>query len=285
MSCKSCKGDRTLIEADSAASSLRSESEICVPFNIGSHRYSVCGWTPSEVKAEIKKINRRLGLYKSDGLIEDLIYSHWKNTKPKHYENYMRNLEFAIKTGRLPSENDEYEYANRKQGATKRNEMNVDRMGPIIWKFLNLFSVYWDQEHFLGTIDMITHLLNPNSEKSDAAGCPKCYEHWLQLMATYPPEDVNSSWDAANYILKVHNRVNEVSGKRLFTYREMVLQYGAPLDIKRKEDYQDFNKTDEQALNESGNYIEQMALTDVSVDDIDDIALKDVEVKYDATTP
>lgn len=94
--------------------------------------------------------------------------------------------------------------------------------GPIIWRFLNLAASRFE---FIGRdafMLILQHVLN-------LMACPDCRNEWATILATNPPTAINTTKDACRWVNEVHNLVNVRKGKSLFTYEQMVTDYGAPL--------------------------------------------------------
>lgn len=109
-----------------------------------------------------------------------------------------------------------------------KNTMSIQRTGPIMWNFLNLFGVAFDQKYFLDTINYVLELLNPSSAISDASGCDDCYLFMKDYIEKDPPRYVTNKSEAAEWVNRFHNLVNQKLGKDVYTYERMVQEYGAP---------------------------------------------------------
>jgi len=111
-------------------------------------------------------------------------------------------------------------------------KMSVDDYGPVIWSYFRLFFIHFDRDHMLDTVRYVTDFIDPNVNKN--SGCIKCYEHWLEVMKMYPPSQPRNKVQFAEWILRVHNEVRESQGKKPFTMKSMITNYGAPLGSEAK---------------------------------------------------
>ena len=204
--------------------SIRIEGGLTVKYSVGSHSYPVTGASPIEIINNIKAINKKLGIHKSDMLIQEYVLSYWQGRDPEGFEKAIAtHLKKGVNTR-----------SARIKRAGLRNPMPVDRTGPIIWQWLNLFGVCFDYDAWMSTHAMVEEILNPHSRKSDTSGCAKCYVHWKNIIAKHPPNMVDDKYKAAKWVNRMHNIVNESKGKPTFDYEQMVLHFGAPLKTKDK---------------------------------------------------
>lgn len=94
--------------------------------------------------------------------------------------------------------------------------------GPIIWKMLNLMVTRFE---FVGREMFLTFLGHVHNLMS----CPDCREEWGQILSQDPPLSIFTAKDAALWVNRVHNRVNEKKGKAQYPYSSGVTEYGFPL--------------------------------------------------------
>lgn len=94
--------------------------------------------------------------------------------------------------------------------------------GPPIWTFLNTLAAAWTMQlhdYFLHTIDTISVILE----------CPVCRHHWQEIVRENPPQQLKSRFEVCQWVNKMHNLVNGRIGKPIYTYLQMVQEFGAPL--------------------------------------------------------
>lgn len=167
------------------------------------HRFDA--YSEDDLVQEIRKYQRNNGVYKGEDAIVEALWRYLCRQEPNRCgdKQYMPSAEERAMPG-------------------APRDLKPEVMGPWIWRFLNLAAVRWEpasHEFFLSVCDQIVVLLE----------CPICREEWRRILATTPPTYISSRKQACEWVLGVHNSVNQRLGKTLFTYSQMVSEYGAPL--------------------------------------------------------
>jgi hypothetical protein len=156
----------------------------------------------SAVFEEVKKYRRNNGTFVSDIDIWRELWAYWCGRQP----------------GRCGLE----EVAPSQAAAVAPRELNPPFWGPIIWRAMNLYAVRFDavgRDSFLRFLTTCSVLMT----------CPECIGHWQQILAEHSPAQLATSFEACQWVNKVHNLVNARRGVAQYPYDRMVTEYGAPL--------------------------------------------------------
>jgi len=60
---------------------------------------------------------------------------------------------------------------------------------------------------------------------SPKTGCSRCFNSWKLIISNRPPSLVSSSKEAAVWVFKAHNDVNEKLEKPLMKWEDAVIKY------------------------------------------------------------
>ena len=168
-------------------------------FNIGGVR--VEKYSESEILAELRKWRQNNGTYKGEDALVAELWTYYCGREPQR-------CKFGEPTVQ----------AITPQASAVSRDLTPAVYGPWIWRFLNLAAVKFDREFFLRLCDQIIVMLD----------CPLCREEWRHILATEPPITLSDAREACEWVNRNHNRVNAKLGKQLFSYAQMMSEYGAP---------------------------------------------------------
>lgn len=92
-----------------------------------------------------------------------------------------------------------------------------ERYGPKVWGALALFGMRFDKRLWDQTIEYVTLILDPH--RAPSTGCDKCHSEWRAQCRYHDPDKVVNEQDAAEWVYKVHNAVNQKIGKLPMTWK------------------------------------------------------------------
>lgn len=108
------------------------------------------------------------------------------------------------------------------------HEMSIDIWGPKIWSILHITSFSYADEptfHERSTMYNFYHSLKY------ILPCPKCQVHFKESLATHMNSTDCSALESrktlSTYVLHLHNEVNEMNGKEVWTYERAEEHYCA----------------------------------------------------------
>lgn len=155
--------------------------------------------SPDEVIDELVKYRRNNGQNFARASIEEQVWNYWCSRDP-------------VRCGQS---------APSKVVPFLPRDLTPKVFGPWIWPFLNLAAVRFDHigpERFFGILASVMQLMT----------CPECQKHWADILEANPPE-VNNAKEACQWVNRVHNLVNAITGAAQYGYEKMVVEFGAPL--------------------------------------------------------
>lgn len=115
----------------------------------------------------------------------------------------------------------------------QNNPMSIDSWGPGIWNTMHVCSFMYPEEP---TLDDKYNMYQFLHSLSLILPCPKCQRHFKRNLAVNMPnvdsEVLNSNHDLSRYIVDIHNDVNAMNGKRLWTHEDAISYYvGDKLEV------------------------------------------------------
>jgi len=101
--------------------------------------------------------------------------------------------------------------------------MNSEIWGPHAWMFLHSITFTYPHEpdfkvkkHFLNFFDNLKNIIP----------CEICKKHYINNLQKHPLIDsLNSKEDLIKWLVNIHNEINIINGKRVWTYDEVVEHY------------------------------------------------------------
>lgn len=179
--------------------------------------YSLKGSPPSIVE-RIAVIQKEAGTFNGYTAIWDYCNAIWCRRDPARCL-----LEKVPDADPAPSEVDGKDH----------REITPTEYGPALWLYLNTFGMtgQFDKTLWSDTISRILKMFDP--DRSPMTGCDKCLTEFRSLIESNPIENVNSSADAARWIFKIHNRVNERLGKPRMLFAKAACSFGWDIDLPK----------------------------------------------------
>ena len=104
------------------------------------------------------------------------------------------------------------------------NNISPEEWGPPAWRFLHYITFsYPDNPTNIDKQNMLSFF----SSLGLILPCEKCRMNFSKHTSLYPlnNEALNSRFDLVNWLINVHNEVNKMNGKRIYTYDEVVNDY------------------------------------------------------------
>jgi hypothetical protein len=104
------------------------------------------------------------------------------------------------------------------------NNISPEEWGPSAWRFMHYITFSYpdnptniDKQNMKSFFSTIGYILP----------CEKCRLNFSIHTATYPLNDdvLSSRFDLVNWLINVHNEVNKMNSKRIFTYDEAIDAY------------------------------------------------------------
>lgn len=110
---------------------------------------------------------------------------------------------------------------SQQPGPAVPREIDKAFFGPIIWRMLNLAAATWTPEAHRYFVDFCEYLLFTIT-------CPECRTEWREILDSKPPTGLNTKQAICHWVNDRHNEINRRTGKAIFSYDQMVREYGAP---------------------------------------------------------
>ena len=104
------------------------------------------------------------------------------------------------------------------------NNISPDVWGPPAWSFLHYLTFsYPDNPTSMDKQNMKAFF----SALGPILPCEKCRMNFAKHTSIYPLNDeaLSSRFDLINWLINIHNEVNKMNGKRIFTYDEAMDAY------------------------------------------------------------
>ena len=115
--------------------------------------------------------------------------------------------------------------------------MEPNIWGPPAWLFLHSITFQYpetptfaDKENFRTFFEKIQYVLP----------CPTCREHYTQNINSNPIR-LNSRKELIEWLIDIHNEVNQKSGKRVLQYEEVYKKYNEIYDVNTSSKLPTFN--------------------------------------------
>ena len=94
--------------------------------------------------------------------------------------------------------------------------------GPACWTTLHVSAAALDKERLPSFVKLISFL-------SDTLPCPECRSHVEAYFKKFPPESIETVYQASKYCFDLHNHVNSITRKPLLNVRVYERLYGVKL--------------------------------------------------------
>lgn len=91
--------------------------------------------------------------------------------------------------------------------------MENKEWGPVFWSFIDMLIITYDESFPDAYINFLYAM-------HDLLPCWECQEHYYEYITDYTPEDVNTKEELKEWILKLHNTINERCGKKKYTMED-----------------------------------------------------------------
>ena len=115
--------------------------------------------------------------------------------------------------------------------------MEPNIWGPPAWLFLHSITFQYpetptfaDKENFRTFFEKIQYVLP----------CPTCREHYTQNINSNPIR-LNSRKELIEWLIDIHNEVNQKNGKRVLQYEEVYKKYNEIYDVNTPSKLPTFN--------------------------------------------
>ena len=101
--------------------------------------------------------------------------------------------------------------------------MDVSQWGPHAWFFLHSVTFYYPDKPSKKDKENINTFFN---SVGYVLPCEHCRTHYQSHLKKFPIDSNNNSkYDLTNWLIHVHNEVNESTGKPTMTYSEVIKHY------------------------------------------------------------
>lgn len=203
--------------------------------------YTVNSISPADSFAKLRKLYKSLGVEVSDDQIKDYLNDYWCSKAPDRCTgtpSQSRNSAIVSSTRvdgtgctscgqkkRVTVTSIDHS----KVGINMRRILTPDFWGPIIWRQLNLFGVYFDKELFNKYMDWIHGWLDPENTLNHGSGCIHCFQEFKNYILANPYDKISNAKDCALWVNKFHNSVNARVGRKAMTIEGMRVEYGVAL--------------------------------------------------------
>jgi FAD-linked sulfhydryl oxidase len=115
--------------------------------------------------------------------------------------------------------------------------MNPEVWGPHLWFVLHTLSFNYPYEP---TEDDKKKMINFIHALSEIIPCGKCQRHFKQNLEKLPIEQhLENKKQFVEWVIQMHNFVNEANGKRIYSYDEVIQLY---LNYYMKNQYKKYMK-------------------------------------------
>jgi len=104
------------------------------------------------------------------------------------------------------------------------HKISIDHWGPAIWQTMHSISLAYPDNP---TDDVKSKYNNFFHTIMNVLPCNSCRAHFEQLLQTYPP-DLKSRDAIVRWLFRIHNIVNERTGKPDYQFTKFVYEYLHP---------------------------------------------------------
>ena len=111
--------------------------------------------------------------------------------------------------------------------------MEPKKWGPPGWKFLH--SITFEYPEKPTNLDKEKYYTFFNSLKN-VLPCPNCRIHYGQNLEKYPIK-LETREELIHWLIDIHNEVNKLTGKRIYSYEEVYKEYDYGMDTGGKTNF------------------------------------------------
>ena len=102
--------------------------------------------------------------------------------------------------------------------------MSINIWGPAAWSFLQTSAFAYGKDPEKASADEQEKALSFYTSLPHMLPCSVCREHYLEHIKEMPP-DVKNRDSLSRWVVKLHNRVNESTGKEVIPYEKVREHY------------------------------------------------------------